>query len=137
MSTKHLWEVKHPYYCTEGGFFWNQTDRQTIQNFGSWAKFMAEMGSSDEDMNLLFRWDWSENDPATDEPTFNGDVYYRNGELSLFFMMQRKGFHSTHNVEVCRADEPAIIEWLMPRLAHLLSLWSPLIPATAPQETPR
>jgi hypothetical protein len=125
-SEQRLWEVKHPFYCTEGGYFWNQTDRKTIHAFGSWAEFLADMGNSDEDMNFLFRWDWSETDSETDEPTFNGDVYYRNGELKLFFMIQRKGFHSTHLVEVCRADEPAVRAWLQLRLDYLMRVWAPL-----------
>jgi hypothetical protein len=36
MSTPHLWEIDHPYYCTEG---------------------------NDHDMNLVFRWDWKRADP--------------------------------------------------------------------------
>lgn len=39
---------------------------------------------------------------------------------------QRKGYHSTSIVEVCRADESAVIEFLQPRLEYLLQLWLPL-----------
>lgn len=124
--SKHLWEVDHPYYCTEGGYFHSQAQHKTVHEFKSWSSFIAEMGEADPDYNLLFRWDWSENDPETDEPTFTGDNYYRNGKLSLFFMHQRKGFHSTSVVEVCRADEPAVIAYLQPRLAYLMRLWEPL-----------
>lgn len=125
MSSMHLWEVKHPYYCTEGQYFSSQSSHQTIWEFKSWRDFLAEMGSADMDYNLLFRWDWSELNDA-DEPTYNGDDNYRNGKLHLFFMYQRKGYHSTSIVDVCRADEAAVREYLMPRLAHLRSLWEPL-----------
>ncbi|KOR22969.1 hypothetical protein [Burkholderia cenocepacia] len=125
MSKPHLWEVKHPYYCTEGQFFANQREHQTVWEFKSWAEFIAEMGDADMDYNMLFRWDWHEGGDH-ELPEFNGDVYYRNGKLLLFFMVQRKGFHSCSIVDVCRADEPAVIEYLKPRLAHLMQLWAPL-----------
>jgi len=128
-EVKHLWDVDHPYYCTEGGYFHTQEHFPTIHSFGSWAEFLSDMGSSDEDLNLLFRWDWKEQDEDSGEPTFNGDVHYRNGELSLFFMLQRKGFHTTCIVQVCRADEPEVRAWLQRRLNYLIGLWAPLIPA--------
>lgn len=131
--SKHLWEVDHAYYCTEGGYFHSQADHKTVHEFKSWAEFLGEMGDADLDYNMLFRWDWIERDPETDEPTYNGDDYYRSGRLLLFFMHQRKGFHSTSIVEVCRADEPAVIAYLAPRLEYLLRLWAPL-PITS-QET--
>lgn len=123
---KHLWEVDHSYHCNEENFFSSQDRHKTIWEFKTWAEFMAEMADADMDYNLLFRWDWSENDPMTDAPTYNGDDYYRNGRLSLFFMHQRKGYHSTSIVNVCRADEPEVIAFLRPRLNHLMALWSPL-----------
>lgn len=122
----HLWEVDHAYCCTEGNYFSTQERHQTIWEFKTWAEFLAEMGDSDMDYNLLFRWDWSEEDGETGDPTYNGDDYYRNGKLSLFFMHQRKGYHSTSIVQVCRADEQAVIAFLHPRLNYLMDLWAPL-----------
>jgi hypothetical protein len=119
MSAKHLWEVDHPYYCNEGNHFARESVESTYR---SWAAFLSEEGDCDMDYNLLFRWDWTEDD---DRP-HTGDDYYRNGQLKLFWMGQRKGLYRYSIVEVCRADEPAVIEWLRPRLAHLLSLWEPL-----------
>lgn len=122
---KHLWECKHSYYCTEGQYTSSQSDFKTIWEFKSWAEFIAEMGNADMDYNMLFRWDWHEGEDYELAP-FNGDVYYRNGKLLLFFMVQRKGFHSCSIVDVCRADEPAVIEYLKPNLEHLMGLWAPL-----------
>jgi hypothetical protein len=131
MSEIHLWESKHQYYCTENQFFSTQERYQTVWEFKSWADFIDEMGDADMDYNMLFRWDWDEPDEDEDgEPIpFNSDSYYRNGKLKLFFMVQRKGFHSCSIVDVCRADEAVVIEYLKPRLAHLLSLWAPLTEA--------
>ncbi|WP_175795953.1 hypothetical protein [Burkholderia anthina] len=130
----HLWEAKHPYYCTEGQYFSSQSSHQTVWPFKSWADFIDEMGDADMDYNMLFRWDWEEPTEDDDgEPLagFNGDPYYRNGKLKLFFMAQRKGFHTCSVIEVCRADEPAVREYLKPRLAHLMALWAPLLPEQA------
>ena len=122
MSKKHLWEAEHAYYCNLGNYFNNDCGSE----FKSFQDFLAEFGDSDMDYNLLFRWDWKEDDPETGENSFKGDVNYRNGRLELFWMGQRKGLYQYSVVEVCRADEPAVIAFLKPRMAHLLSLWSPL-----------
>lgn len=57
---------------------------------------------------------------------FNGDVYYRNGVFKAFWMGQRKGLFWCNTVSVCRADEPAVLAFLQPRLDYLHALWSPL-----------
>lgn len=121
----HLWEVKHPYYCNEGNCY----ARESVgMHFKSWQDFHREFGDADFDMNLLFRWDWSEMDAETEESTFNGDINYRNGMLKIFWMRQRKGLYFYSTVEVCRADEPDVIAFLRPRLLHMLRLWAPLLP---------
>lgn len=121
---KRLWEVDHPYYCNEGNYYAPGRD-QPGDHFKSWADFIAEYRDADFDYNLVFRWDWKEGeDEGAGE--FNGDVNYRNGHLLIFWMGQRKGLYRWSRIEVCRADEPAVIEFLQPRLAHLLSLWEPL-----------
>jgi hypothetical protein len=130
--SKHLWEVNHSYYCNEGNYFSNECGK----HYKSWADFLDEMGSADKDLNLLFRWDWTEttyDDEGEEKPAFNGDVNYRNGRLSMFYMQQRKGKFTYCTVEVCRADEPAVIAYLKPHLDHLTSLWAPL---QATGETP-
>lgn len=130
--TQHLWEVDHPYYCSESNFYSN--DCHT--DFDSWSDFFDDMGSSDFDMNLLFRWDWniknSDDEDAPDyygrqseyHPTINdNDLGYT---LCLFFMQQRKGKFVAFEVTVCRDDEVAVKEFLLPRLAHLKLMWEPL-----------
>ena len=124
---KHLWDVDHPYYCNEGNYYARESCESYYRSF---VDFMAEEGDSDMDMNLLFRWDWSEEshgDDGEEHPDFNGDVNYRNGRLKLFWMGQRKGLYRWSIVEVCRADEDAVKAFLLPRLAHLKSLWEPLV----------
>jgi hypothetical protein len=119
---KHLWEVDHAYYCNQGNYF----ARESVESyFESFADFMEEFGDSDMDYNLLFRWDWEEEDDNGDA-NFNGDVNYRNGKLLIFWMGQRKGLYQYSVVKVCRADEPAVIEFLRPRWEYLRKLWEPI-----------
>lgn len=118
----HLWEAKHPYYCNEGNFY----SRESCEAYyKTWASFVESAADEDLDLNLIFRFDWNEND-GSEDPTFNGDVYYRNGKLKLFYMGQRNGLYRWAIVEVCRADEPAVIEFLRPRWEHMQTLWAPL-----------
>lgn len=118
----HLWGADHSYYCNLGNFYSNEPG----EHFKSWADFLAANGDCDFDMNLVFRFDWKEDDPETGESTYKGDPNYRNGKLEVFWMGQRKGLYRFSVVEVCRNDEPAVIEFLTPRWKHLKELWLPL-----------
>ena len=118
---KHLWECQHSYYCSE----YNYYSDKTYKEFESFAEFLAEEGDSDMDYNLLFRWDWKEKDSETGECNYNGDNYYRNGKLLLYFMGQRKGLYRCADIEVCRADEGDVIKYLTPRWRYMQELWAP------------
>lgn len=116
-----LWEVKHPYYCNLGNYYSNDCGSE----YKSWDEFLAEEGDSDFDYNLLFRFDWKEGeDWGAGE--YTGDDYYRNGRLELFWMGQRKGAYRFTTVEVCRADEAYVIDFLKPRWDYMRALWEPL-----------
>lgn len=129
---QHLWEVKHPYDCTEGQYTSSQHNFKTIFEYESFSDFLEEWGNADLDYNLVFRWDWEEATDEDEEPIpFSGDVHEKNGTLKIFFMMQRKGYHSCSLVKVCRADEPAVIEFLTPRMEVLRRLWAPLMQPSA------
>lgn len=115
----HLWEVDHPYYCNQGNYFKNGCGAE----YKTWAEFLASDGGSDFDLNLVFRFDWYEGEDH-DLPTFNGDPYYRNGELLIFWMGQRHGIFRYTKIQVCRADEPEVLKFLQPRWEHLKVLWA-------------
>ncbi len=134
MTEQHLWEVEHPYYCSEDNYFSNDC----TASYKSWAEFLENEGDSDPDINLVFRWDWESprkegNDPES-PIKWQGDESYRDSRLVVFCVGQSKGFFRSVSVEVCRADEPAIKEWLMSRFHHLLKLWTPLPLPTLPTE---
>lgn len=84
------------------------------------------------DYNLVFRFDWvppyKEGDDVEweSEIEWKGDESYRDSVLKLFFMGQRKGLYWWVTIDVCRADEPAVREWLNTRWEHMRKLWAPL-----------
>lgn len=124
-NNAHLWEVKHPYYCSESNFY----SHDPYCRHDSWADFAKTMAKSDPELNLLFRWDWQsphEDDDSENQIQWGGDENYRDCTVQLFFVMQRKGIFACHEVSVCRADEPAVRAWLTGRLPHLLALWAPI-----------
>lgn len=124
--SERLWDAEHRYYCNEGNYHAPGRDQPTA-HYRSWGDFHASEGDSDPDYNLLFRWDWKEGPEGEDSGSaFNGDENYRNGVLLLFWIGQRKGFYRWSTIEVCRADEPAVRDWLVTRFDHLKSLWTPL-----------
>ena len=107
---KHLWEVDHPYYCSEGNYYKNDCHNR----FSTWGEFYGSANDWDMDMNLLFRWDWRKPE--------NGVI----GTLSTFWVGQRKAALWSCECPVHPDEEPAVREFLQPRLAHLLALWQPL-----------
>ncbi len=117
----HLWEADHSYYCSEANYY----SREPHTQHATWHSFASLFAASDLDMNMVFRFDWYEGEDWGATP-FNGDVNYRNGRLMMFFMMQRKGIYACHEISVCRADEPAVIEFLRPRWDYMRELWQPL-----------
>jgi hypothetical protein len=123
----HLWEADHAYYCNEGNYYSRES---TGQSYKRLQDFLDDEADADLDMNLVFRWDWVEGEDYGAQP-YAGDDNYRNGLFKVFFMGQRKGIYRHAIVEVCRADEPAVIAYLQPRLKHLMGLWAPLVEAAA------
>lgn len=121
----HLWEVKHPYYCNEDHYFGTGSCSYSDMHpsHHSWDEFVSGMGKANMDLNLLFRWDWEE---PEDRPA-DRDDNYRDGELQLTYFYQRKGFHIRHTVQVCRSDEPAVIDFLRQHAQHLVRLWEPIL----------
>jgi hypothetical protein len=120
--TKHLWEVKHPYYMSEGNYY----ARDCHTEFKSWGEFLSEWGDADLDYNYVVRWDWREGSDW-DLGEYNGDDYYRHARLLIQFVGQRKALLLSVEVHVCRADEAAIKEWLQPRFEYAMSMWEPFV----------
>lgn len=140
-TTKHLWEIDHPYYCSEGNFY--MAGMHSV--FESWAEFAepssqtatADLGNLlydfDDDLNLLWRWDWKRADPSDYEYEVEADPDFEipGDTLQLFFMLQRKAYNISAEVAVTEADEPAVREWLEAKALHMRRLWEPLLDVVA------
>ena len=108
---KRLWESDHPYY-------WTGDHEEEV---ASWQAFAEGWGESDEDYNLVARWDWlNGEEDGLDE----GQEAVRIG-----FVHQRKGSTSSVIVIVTQEDEPAIRLWLEGKWKHMQRLWAPFAPA--------
>ena len=109
MTIKEL-AVKHDYYCSDSNYF----SRESQAKYLSWPEFLADMGHTDEDLNLCFRWDVHEDD--------NGFFY-----MEAFFMHQRKGrFFPIHIARVIDEDADSIVEFMTRHWNKLQRLWAPL-----------
>lgn len=117
--SKHLWEIKHPYHMTEGNYY----QAGCHSRYNSWHEFNAVFGDSDLDYNWVVRWDWLE-----DEGEYSGDDYYRHARFLIQMIGQRKALLQSFAVSVCRADEPAILEFLKPRWEYMKTMWEPFSP---------
>jgi hypothetical protein len=111
---RKLWTARHPYHCTGGCYY---TSEPCGQEYDSWAAFLSDWKESDEDYNLLFRWDWYEGEENEIEPG--------RARVELHYFMQRKGYPYTCRVDVTRADEPAVRAFLTKKWRHMQKLWAP------------
>lgn len=108
-TIKELFELseKHNYYCSDSSYFGLGFETE----YKTWNDFIAEMGSSDLDMNLMFRWDISKSD----------DGLY---SMSVFIVHQRKGRFVPFFIEsVDDSDVDSILDLLRVRKNHLNNLW--------------
>jgi len=110
MDDKHLWEIKHDYYCSDSNYY----HAGELEEFKSWDEFLEHYGTVDLDMNLLFRWDWRTRDEKG------------TGVLELFYILQRKGIFRPIEILVSPDNEGDIKKWLTIKFNHLFKLWEPI-----------
>lgn len=124
----HLWEIKHPYYGAAG--YETKVD--------SFAELQAVVDQHDEDMNVVYRWDWAD----YSQPHY--DEYFDDGEgrskevFQVFVLMPRKAGFWSVECPITKAQEQEVLEWLRgPRvMGYLKTLWSPLLDDVPPGERP-
>lgn len=121
--TGHLWEIDHPYYCSEGNYFVG-ADRwgEVHSEYDSWQEFIDEWGVTDHDMNLVFRWDWKRSDPDD----YEDDEEVPPDTLYVYWVLQRKAILRSTECVVTEADEPAVREWLASRAKTIAAIWEPI-----------
>jgi len=122
----NLWDVTHRYYCSQTNYYVGGNGNQL--EYKSFDDFLEEWGDSDMDYDLLFRWDWIFPEDRSSDPC------YRDGELYLFWMGQRKGVFKSSLVHVCEADQDRVKKFLAPRFDHLMGLWRPFATTTGEKQ---
>lgn len=119
MGEQKLYEMDHPYYCSEGNYF--NSDCHT--EWDSWQSFFREYGDTDPDLNLIFRWDWRDGEYETPKADHKGMEY-----LYIYVVGQRKARLESNRIAVRREEEPEIRAWLEKRLETIKAIWQPLLP---------
>ncbi len=121
--------------------------------YDSFDKFLSESKHEDLDLNFIVRWDWKdivdeekeierekekekEIVEITSTPkkrikrnkeTLHVDGNSIPGTLHLYYLQQRKGIFLSCIIQVTRADESKILEFLKPRWDYMKSVWTPFI----------
>ncbi|CAL9605880.1 hypothetical protein SUDANB95_05488 [Actinosynnema sp. ALI-1.44] len=115
----HLWEIDHPYYAPDG-----YDDR-----VDSFAELKSIVDGYDEDMNVVYRWDWFDAaQPIHDDLFIDGEDRSKE-ELRVHFLKPRKAGFSTIRCPITKDQEFEVLEWLSgPRcLGYLRKLWEPVM----------
>jgi hypothetical protein len=103
--------VEHPFSCSTANFL----DPQYSAQYGSLDEFLAEHGSSPDELNLCFRWDVARNE--------TGDSY----RAHIFTVQQRKGVFVPIIIHDIKRDEFNRLKTYLQRHWELLSaMWSPI-----------
>lgn len=122
-----LWETDHPYYCEEGNYFVSGLRGDEVHTeYESWQEFYDEWGNTDEDMNLVFRWDWKRADPDDYAVELEDGEELPPDTLAVYWVLQRKAILRSTSCVVTEADEPAIRAWLTERARTVAAIWAPL-----------
>jgi hypothetical protein len=120
----HLWDTNHPYYCEHGNYFVGRERWHEVhEEFDSWADFYGAWGNSDEDMNLVFRWDWNVPDPAD----YEDEDEMPTQTLNVYWVLQRKAILRSTTCIVTPDDEPAVRAWLTERAKTIRAIWAPIL----------
>lgn len=111
--------VKHSYYCSSNNYFSNDCTYE----FNTVDDFLSEMGESDMDYNLIFRFDITKYDP---EDYYEDEIPKEGYYAEIFNMQQRKGkFCCLRILSVKEEDVDKLVDYLKPRFEHLKELWKP------------
>ncbi len=117
----HLWEIKHPYYGADGY-------ADAVESF---ADLRQIVDASAEDMNVVYRWDWTDWSQPHFDDLFIEDEDRSKEEFTVYLLMPRKeGFWSV-TCPITKDQEAEVLEWLRgPRvLGYLRTLWAPILDA--------
>lgn len=104
----------HPYYCSDNNFY----SREAGCRYKTANDFLDEWENTDEDLNLVFRWDVKEHDDSCE-----GGGFYAN----VFIMQQRKGiFYPVYIESITEEEVDRFKAYLQKHFELIKKLWAPL-----------
>lgn len=118
-ETPRLWQVDHPYYGADG----------YETSYDSFAELRAAVDAMDEDMNVVYRWDWNDyREPHHDDLFLDGE-HRDKQEFKVHWLMPRKSSFGSFTCRIRHEDENEVVEWLRgPRCAgYLRTMWAPIL----------
>lgn len=121
----HLWEVDHPYYAPDS--YANKCE--------SFEHLRHDVDRIDEDMNLIYRWDWVDpRHPSQDDLYLSDEYRSPIDTLTIWMLQPRKSQFISFSCPVTHEQEAEVLEWLRgPRVAgHLRKLWAPVLDEVTP-----
>lgn len=131
-NDKKLYEIKHPYYCEEGGYYYRTPSAGwgAPMNYESFSAFLQDWQDADLDMNFIFRWDWQRYTPEEFKDEHYEDLQDSDkntdgnfSQLKLFYMLQRKGCKKVVTIKMLDSDEIKAKEFLSKAWEHMKLTW--------------
>lgn len=101
-----LKDAEHPYCGTASD----------SDYYDSADAFLESVSQLDQDLNLLYRWDYDK-----DEYSDNPEPY-----IEFFYIQQRRGRIYSSRVKYAVEDEPKLREYIEAQFEYLKKLWSPV-----------
>lgn len=113
----HLWETEHPYY---GSSYIN--DR-----YASFEELREFVELLDDDLNVVYRWDWYVYDTDSDEQTAEGG--HNEQTFKVHIIMPRVDKIFSLSCPITKEQENEVRQWLQgPRvLGYLRRIWAPIL----------
>ncbi len=118
-AAPRLWQIEHPYYGADGH----------SNTFDSFAELRAAVDAMDDDMNVVYRWDWHDyREPHHDDLFVDGEFRDKQ-RFGVFVLMPRKSQFLELHCPITHDQENEVVEWLRgPRCAgYLRTLWEPIL----------
>jgi protein associated with RNAse G/E len=108
----NITEVEHPYYMREGCYY----KAGNLEHYDTWKEYFNDWKDSDDDMNLLWRFD------------FKIDEESKEISLDIFYIMQRKAYtYSCHIKKIEEKELKEIEKFLKTKAKKIIDIWAPFL----------
>jgi hypothetical protein len=114
-----LWEIEHPYYGPD----------DNTNHCADFTELRESIDSIDEDMNHVYRWDWTDwSQPQHDSLFLEGDDRSKQ-EFTAHLVLPRKSMFINFVCPITHEQETEVLAWLRGRriLGALKAMWAPIL----------